>query len=126
MEPQKTISTPSQPVHPWDLPTPDGGILGAVGGAIMLLLWLRRRVSADNREISKDHAESTFINGLTAELQRSREALEHAFRERNELVAKNAELQSKLTHLEIQRDRHERRIRHLESLLGIPPDQESP
>jgi len=64
---------------------PEGtGVTGIVAAIIGIVLWLRRRVSRDGLEMSKDSAETTLILTLQAERDKAMDAAERAWSTRTE------------------------------------------
>jgi chromosome segregation ATPase len=70
------------------------GILGSIGMVIATVLHLRRRVSRDNAEITKDRVESDILERATRERDESRESERKAWSEHNKLAVECAKLRS--------------------------------
>lgn len=94
---------------------PQGGILGLVAAIVGGVLYLRRRVSNDNKVIATDSAETLFITRLQEELEKTRLTLDRVYTERNALMVQIGGLQERVR-------LQDERIRQLERKLGIDTD----
>jgi hypothetical protein len=76
-----------------------GGVLATVLSVIAVVLWLRRRVSRDGLEMTKDHSEKTLIEKLREERDKALSHAEEAWGRRTDDAAAIAKLTSEVGHL---------------------------
>lgn len=119
---QQPVQYEAPDVPHWAVQIPEGGIAGVVMAVIAGVLWLRRRLSSDNKIIASDKAETQFIESLQQELVKARAALEAVYKERNDLLAEVGGLRVKVEFLTKEDLLKEERIKKLERKLGITGD----
>lgn len=73
-----------------------GGVVGSVFGIVMLVMWLRKKLTGDNADIAGNRAEVDIIAVLQEENRTLRESLKEANAERVEQWRKIADMSAQL------------------------------
>lgn len=94
-----TVGTP--PSLPDMLPgvTPSVGVLSSVSAVLVALLWVRRKLSRDGLEVTKDASEGKLIVTLAAERDKAMESAREAWRSRADDAKLIGQLSSDVAHL---------------------------
>lgn len=98
---------------------PEGGIAGAVVAVVGAVLWLRRKLSSDNKVIAADKGETNFLAALQVRLDAVQTHLDAVQIERNSLAAEVGGLRAEVAYLNRADMQNHARIIVLERRLRI-------